>query len=82
MLKYLLVTLIISCSQRRKRQKLSRFIPEEKYSDGNRDIELVEISDIKHEYTLLGAQVELIRIQPHFLFVNGKSLLGLNAAVM
>ncbi|TCD70458.1 hypothetical protein EIP91_003219 [Steccherinum ochraceum] len=56
--------------EHRKRQKLTRFIPEEKYSDGNREVEIVEISDIKHEYALLAAQVELIRVQPQFLYVN------------
>lgn len=59
--------------QRRKRQKISRFIPEEKYSDGNREIELVEMADIKHEYALLAAQVELTRVQPHASVVSGNA---------
>ncbi|KAH8105506.1 nucleoporin Nup120/160-domain-containing protein [Cristinia sonorae] len=54
----------------RKRRKLSRFIPEEKYSDGKREVEIVELADIKHEYALLSAQVELVHIQPQLLFVN------------
>ena len=66
-----LVTL--NARQRRKRQKISRFIPEEKYSDGNREIELVEMADIKHEYALLAAQVELTRVQPRVSVVSGNA---------
>ncbi|THH33738.1 hypothetical protein EUX98_g479 [Antrodiella citrinella] len=54
----------------RKRQKVTRFIPEEKFADRSREVEVVELSDIKHEYSLLVAQVELIRLQPQFLFVS------------
>ncbi|KAH9943007.1 uncharacterized protein BXZ73DRAFT_87453 [Epithele typhae] len=51
----------------RKRRKLSRHIPEHKYSAGNRDSEVVELRDMQYEYALLSARVELVQRDPTLL---------------
>ncbi|KDQ64994.1 hypothetical protein JAAARDRAFT_167821 [Jaapia argillacea MUCL 33604] len=51
----------------RKRRKLSKHIPEEKYALGKRDVEIIELADIRREYTLLAARLELARRDPSFL---------------
>ncbi|TFY70144.1 hypothetical protein EVG20_g2860 [Dentipellis fragilis] len=51
----------------RKRRKLTKNIPEDKFANDKRDSEIVELSDILEEYTLLSARVELIRRDPSIL---------------
>ncbi|CCM04030.1 uncharacterized protein FIBRA_06187 [Fibroporia radiculosa] len=51
----------------RKRRKLSRHIPEDKYTVGKRDAEIVELADMQYEYSLLSARLELIRRDPTLL---------------
>ena len=50
--------------QPRKRRKLARHIPQDKYSVGKRDAEVVELADIQYEFALLDAQLELIKRWP------------------
>ncbi|GBE89216.1 hypothetical protein SCP_1502240 [Sparassis crispa] len=50
-----------------KRRKLSRYIPEDKYGPGKRDMEVVELADMQYEYTLLAIRLELIRRDPTLL---------------
>ncbi|OCH95867.1 hypothetical protein OBBRIDRAFT_744376 [Obba rivulosa] len=55
----------------RKRRKLSRHIPENLFSAGKRDAEIVDLSDVQYEYALLLARVELIRREPTLLSSGG-----------
>ena len=64
--------LTVERSQPRKRRKLSRNIPEERYSAGKRDAEIVYLSDMQYEYTLLSARLELIRRDPTLLSSGGR----------
>ncbi|KZT74501.1 hypothetical protein DAEQUDRAFT_195531 [Daedalea quercina L-15889] len=58
----------------RKRRKLSRHIPESRYSVGKRDAEIVHLFDMQYEYTLLSARLELIRRDPTLLSAGGLTL--------
>ncbi|KAM5532722.1 hypothetical protein V8D89_013614 [Ganoderma adspersum] len=51
----------------RKRRKLSKYIPENKYALGKRDSEVVELKDMQYECALLSARVELVRRDPTLL---------------
>jgi len=51
----------------RKRRKLTRHIPEDRFASGKRDSEIVKLSDIIAEYALLGAQLDLVRRNPELL---------------
>ena len=51
----------------RKRRKLSKHIPESRYTGGTRDVEVVELRDIQYEYALLVAQLELVQNDPRLL---------------
>ncbi|KAI0698869.1 nucleoporin Nup120/160-domain-containing protein [Cytidiella melzeri] len=62
-----------SLHEPRKRRKLSKHIPESKYTSGKRDAEVVELRDILYEYALLAAQLELLQ-QDHRL-LSSKELL-------
>jgi len=48
----------------RKRRKLTRHIPEDRFASGKRDSEIVKLSDVIAEYALLSAQVDLVRRDP------------------
>ncbi|THU83924.1 hypothetical protein K435DRAFT_870799 [Dendrothele bispora CBS 962.96] len=54
----------------RKRRKLARHIPDNKFSPGKYDNELVQLSDIQYDYTLLSIQLDLIRKEPSLLSSN------------
>ncbi|GBE77402.1 hypothetical protein SCP_0102750 [Sparassis crispa] len=54
----------------RKRRKLSRYIPEDKYGPGKRDMEVVELADMQYECTLLAIRLELIHRDPTLLSVE------------
>jgi nuclear pore complex protein Nup160 len=56
----------------RKRRKLTRHIPEDRFASGKRDSEIVKLSDINAEYTLLSAQVDLVRRDPELLHSSGE----------
>ncbi|KAI0063071.1 hypothetical protein BV25DRAFT_1907210 [Artomyces pyxidatus] len=45
----------------RKRRKLTKHIPEDKLAGGKRDSEIVHLSDIEADYSLLSAQLHLVR---------------------
>lgn len=47
--------------QPRKRRKLSKYIPEDKYALGKHDVEVIDLADIRYEYALLSARLDLIR---------------------
>ncbi|GBE79204.1 hypothetical protein SCP_0204010 [Sparassis crispa] len=65
----------------RKRRKLSRYIPEDKYGPGKRDMEVVELADMQYEYTLLAIRLELIRRDPTLLSA-GEALLSPPSVVL
>ncbi|KAH9005802.1 nucleoporin Nup120/160-domain-containing protein [Lactarius hatsudake] len=51
----------------RKRRRLTKHIPEDKFAGGKRDFEMVKRSDVIAEYTLLNAQLDLVRKDPELL---------------
>ncbi len=51
----------------RKRRKLIRHIPEDRFASGKRDLEIVKLSDVIAEHTLLSAQLDLVRRDPELL---------------
>jgi len=50
-----------------KRRKLTRHIPEDRFASGKRDLEIVKLSDVIAESTLLSAQLDLVRKDPELL---------------
>ena len=56
----------------RKRRKLTRHIPEDRFASGKRDLEIVKLSDVIAESTLLGAQLDLVRKDPELLGSSGE----------
>jgi nuclear pore complex protein Nup160 len=56
----------------RKRRKLTRHIPEDKFASGKRDSEIVKLSDVVAEYALLNAQLDLVRRDPELLHSSGE----------
>jgi nuclear pore complex protein Nup160 len=57
----------------RKPRPLTKHLPEERITGGKRDSEYVEHADILKEYTLLAAQLEIIRREPALLASAGAS---------
>ncbi|KAG5644918.1 hypothetical protein DXG03_007383 [Asterophora parasitica] len=51
----------------RKRRKLSRYIPDHKFSSGRFDADIVRLADMQYEYALLAAQIDMIRYEPALL---------------
>jgi len=60
----------------RKRRKLTRHIPEDRFASGKRDLEIVKLSDVIAEYTLLNAQLDLVRKDPELLRSSGERYAG------
>ena len=56
----------------RKRRKLTRHIPEDRFASGKRDLEIVKLSDVVAESTLLSAQLDLVRKDPELLRSSGE----------
>jgi len=55
-----------------KRRKLTRHIPEDRFASGKRDLEIVRLSDVIAESTLLSAQLDLVRKDPELLRSSGE----------
>ncbi|KAL4241382.1 Nucleoporin Nup120/160 [Abortiporus biennis] len=70
-----------SRSEPRKRRKLTRHIPDNKFSSGKRDVELVEITDIRYEYALQAAQIEVAKLDLQWA-AAGELLLTPSSIVM
>jgi hypothetical protein len=68
--------------QPRKRRKLSKHIPESKFTVGKSDSELIELADIQYEYVLLSARLDLIRKDPQLLASGGKTYSNLSCALL
>ena len=45
----------------RKHCKLTRYIPEDRFASGKRNLEIVKLSDVLMESTLLDMQLDLVR---------------------
>jgi hypothetical protein len=58
--------------QNRKQRKLTKNIPDDKYHKGCRDVEVVDLADLRHEYTLVSSRLELIGRQPDLLAASRK----------
>ena len=56
----------------RKRRRLTRHIPEDRFASGKRDSEIVKLSDIIAECALLSAQMDLVRRDPGLLHSSGE----------
>lgn len=52
----------IDLCQPRKRRKLSKHMPEERFAAGKQDSEVVDLADIQYEYALLSARLDLHRV--------------------
>jgi len=57
--------------QLRKRQKLTRNIPEEKFGSSKRNSEIVALADIVFEYTVLSARLDLVRKDSSLIQAGG-----------
>ncbi|KAJ7873395.1 nucleoporin Nup120/160-domain-containing protein [Mycena olivaceomarginata] len=53
-----------SREQPHKRRRLSRHIPESKFTPGTHDSEIVDLSEIQYELALLSARLEIIQREP------------------
>ncbi|PPR02464.1 hypothetical protein CVT24_002013 [Panaeolus cyanescens] len=62
---WILIPVVTDVTQ--KRQKLSRHIPESKYLSSKHDAEIVNLSAIEYESTLLRAQIDSIKRDPSLL---------------
>jgi len=51
-------------SQPRKKRRVDSYIPEDKFTAGTRDVEILTVNDIEQEYALLNATLELLRRDP------------------
>ncbi|KIJ26033.1 hypothetical protein M422DRAFT_236708 [Sphaerobolus stellatus SS14] len=51
----------------RKRRKLSKHIPVDKYRLETRDAEVIELSDLRYEYTLVKSRLDLVKRDPNLL---------------
>ncbi|KDR83495.1 hypothetical protein GALMADRAFT_55353 [Galerina marginata CBS 339.88] len=51
----------------RKRQKLSKHIPESKYISSKYDAEIIYLADMEYDCSLLRAQIEMIKREPSIL---------------
>ncbi|KAF8574446.1 hypothetical protein K439DRAFT_1399027 [Ramaria rubella] len=63
-------------SQSHKRRKLSKHIPDDKYHLGCRDAEVVDLADLRYEYTLVHSRLELVKRQPDLLAASQHFLSG------
>jgi len=59
-------------SQNRKRRKLSKHIPADKYRIDTRDAEVIELADLRHEYTLVKSRLDLVKRDPNLLATSRK----------
>ncbi|KAJ7929169.1 nucleoporin Nup120/160-domain-containing protein [Mycena leptocephala] len=53
-----------SREQRHKRRRLSKYIPESRFTPGTHDSEVVALSEIQYEHALLSAQIDIIQREP------------------
>ncbi|KAJ8523440.1 hypothetical protein ONZ45_g87 [Pleurotus djamor] len=53
--------------QSRKRRRIIKHIPDDKFTIGTYDVEIVDIKDIQHDHALLSAQLDVIRQDPSLL---------------
>ncbi|KAJ7087255.1 nucleoporin Nup120/160-domain-containing protein [Mycena belliarum] len=53
-----------ACEQPHKRRKLSKHIPESRFTPGTHDSEVVTLSEIQYEHALLSAQLDVIQREP------------------
>jgi nuclear pore complex protein Nup160 len=55
---------------------LTKNIPDEKYHLSCRDTEVVDLADLRHEYTLVNSRLELVKRQPDLLAASRKCFLS------
>ena len=55
-----------------KHHKLTRYIPEDRFASGKCNLEIVKLSNVITESTLLDAQLDLVRKGPELLRLSGK----------
>lgn len=63
---------MLTRTQSRKRRKLSKHIPEARFTHGTHDTEVVDLADMQYEYTLLSARLDLVRRDNTLLSDGGK----------
>ena len=65
---------LVNCSwhKPRKRRRLLNHIPEDKYTPGRYDADIVHLKDMQFEYALLSAQIDMVRRDPTLLSSQGR----------
>ncbi|KAJ7672857.1 nucleoporin Nup120/160-domain-containing protein [Mycena rosella] len=58
--------------QPHKRRKLSKYIPESRFTAGTHDSEVVTLSEIQYEHALLSAQLDIIQREPALSSFGGR----------
>ncbi|KAH6915289.1 nucleoporin Nup120/160-domain-containing protein [Coprinopsis sp. MPI-PUGE-AT-0042] len=61
------ITLPIVKDSSKKRKTLSRYIPESRFQTSKHDACIVHLTDIRQSYTLLSAQIDIIKREPDIL---------------
>ncbi|KNZ75687.1 Nuclear pore complex protein [Termitomyces sp. J132] len=51
----------------RKRRRLTRHVPEDKFTPGRFDTDVIRLKDIQYDFALLSAQIDIIRRDPTIL---------------
>ena len=63
------------CLQPRKRRKVGGYIPRERFTSSQRNIEIVKLPDVEQEYALLTANMELLRRDPTLMRHGGELMI-------
>ena len=67
---------LIYFQQTRKRQKLSKHIPESKYITSKHDAEIIHLTDMQYDCVLLRAQIDSIKRDPTILSSPGATIIS------
>ncbi|KAG6885255.1 hypothetical protein C0993_004112 [Termitomyces sp. T159_Od127] len=51
----------------RKRRRLTKYVPEDKFTPGRFDSDIIRLTDIQYDHALLSAQIDIIRREPAIL---------------
>jgi nuclear pore complex protein Nup160 len=65
--------MIYRAVQNRERTKISKYVPESKYVSSKHETEIIQLTDMEYECTLLQAQIDSIRRDPSLLSSSGEA---------
>lgn len=63
---------LISLKPPHKRAKLTKYIPEDKFSPGKFDVEIIHLADMERHYSLFVAQLDLVAKDPTLISSPGE----------